>query len=401
MGKNLKGKEIGTGIRQRKDGRYEARAEINGIKICIYDKSLTTLKKRFEEEKLKYSKEDDDHYDRNITVLAWYEIWFEQVKSPQLKSIQSRLTHRRKFVNTLGKLLGAKPLKELTQMNIQMAANDLVENYNYTTRTVRESIGVLRECLDIAVVNGIINVNPCISIRVRDGNELQKERRVIDHWEQDLLFEVIQGSYYEEAYKILLLTGMRIGEFSGLWWEDVDFENKVIHIRRSMSTGYNEGIKMEELTAPKTANSYRDIPFFEETEELFKSWQKKQHIYKERLGKRWRVKPELGDLVFTSSLGSPVTRYVLIHDINKVAKEMQLLENDHAMKEGRMPRAVEGLYPHAFRHTFATRCFERGMEPIVVQRIMGHANYSTTVSYTHVLNQIRDREVKKIGKFFM
>ena len=52
-----------------------------------------------------------------------------------------------------------------------------------------------------------------------------------------------------------------------------------------------------------------------------------------------------------------------------------------------------------FRHTFATRCFEKGMEPLVVQSIMGHANYATTVSYTHVLEDMRRKEVEKIGKF--
>ena len=43
MGKDLKGKELGTGLRQRKDGRYEARAKINGIDINLYDVDLKTL----------------------------------------------------------------------------------------------------------------------------------------------------------------------------------------------------------------------------------------------------------------------------------------------------------------------------------------------------------------------
>ena len=44
MGKDLKGKELGTGLRQRKDGRYEARAKINGIDINLYDVDLKKLK---------------------------------------------------------------------------------------------------------------------------------------------------------------------------------------------------------------------------------------------------------------------------------------------------------------------------------------------------------------------
>ena len=51
MGKDLKGKELGTGLRQRKDGRYEARAKINGIDINLYDVDLKKLKVLFEKAK--------------------------------------------------------------------------------------------------------------------------------------------------------------------------------------------------------------------------------------------------------------------------------------------------------------------------------------------------------------
>ena len=59
----------------------------------------------------------------------------------------------------------------------------------------------------------------------------------------------------------------------------------------------------------------------------------------------------------------------------------------------------EHLHPHAFRHTFATRCFEKGLDPLFVQSIMGHANYATTVSYTHILDDLRQKEVQKVGNF--
>ena len=48
---------------------------------------------------------------------------------------------------------------------------------------------------------------------------------------------------------------------------------------------------------------------------------------------------------------------------------------------------------------FATRCFEKGMTPRTVQEIMGHANYNTTVSYTHVLDDIKAKEALRVGDF--
>lgn len=396
MGKDLKGKELGKGFSQRKDGRYEARAIINGIKIDIYDKNLSKLKKNFENEKQRIIA-GEKNYLTNITFQEWYQEWFETCKSPQLKNIPSRKTYDRKVKNTYCAILGNKIVKDISQINLQSATNELI-NKGYTNRSVREALGIVRECLDIAVINHIISNNPCKGIAIQESN-IQGERRVLDHWEQKLFLEEVKDSYYNEAYQILLLTGMRIGEFSGLQWGDIDFKKKAIKIRRSMCTAYVDGKKIEELTTPKTSNSYRSIPFFGETESILKAWKQKQDYYKKKLGDRWRAKAELGDLVFTSTVGSPVTRYVIVHDIQKVVRNLNLKEAQNAYIEGREPREIKHIHPHAFRHTFATRCFEKGLDPLFVQSIMGHSNYATTISYTHILDDIKQKQVQKVGFF--
>ena len=335
----------------------------------------------------------------NLKLKEWYSEWFEKCKSPQLKSDVSRRTYDRKLRNTFIRILGDKRIEEITQINIQDAATQLYEAEHYNARSIKEALSALRECLDIAIVNKILSVNPCRDVIIREGNEMAKERRVLNHWEQDAFLEEISGSYYNEPYRVLLVTGMRIGEFSGLQWDDIDFEKKVIRIRRSMMTAYQDGKKIMELTTPKTVNSYRSIPFFDDTENLFKEWKKKQDVYKQKLGNRWRSDEKFGDLVFTTTMGSPITRYNIVHDLKKVETNIILKENNRAYREGRKPRKFGHLHPHCFRHTFATRCFEKGLDPVVVQSIMGHANYSTTLSYTHILDDKTKEEVAKVGKF--
>lgn len=396
MGKDLKGKDLGKGFSQRKDGRYEARVVINGVKIDIYDMNLSTLKKNFEKEKIRVLREE-----KNIrsgeTLSDWYSEWFEKCKSPQLKSVVSRKTYDRKARNTYISILGQKKMSEISQINIQNATNEIVEK-GYAERSVREALGIIRECFDVAIVNHIVSTNPCAGIIIKKNNVLV-ERRVMTHEEQNIFLNEVRGSYYYEAYAILLSTGMRIGEFSGLQWQDVDFINKQIYIKRSMTTAYIDGKKIEELTTPKTSNSYRTIPFFGETEQLFKNWKNKQDMIKEKMGSRWRSKPEHGDLVFTSTVGSPVTRYVIVHDLNKVVDNINLKESFKASVEGKSPKKFEHLHPHAFRHTFATRCFEKGLDPLFIQSIMGHANYSVTISYTHILDDTKKKELSKINNF--
>lgn len=396
MGKDLKGKELGRGFCQRKDGRYEARAIVNGVKIDVYNLSLAKLRKEFENEKTRILNEQ--MINTNVKVKDWYQKWFDTCKAPSLKSDLCRRIYDRKIKNTFINLLGDKVLKELTQLNIQNATNDLIEK-GYKDRTIREALGVFRECLDNAVINKVISINPCQQILIKNNNECQKERRVLSQWEQELFLEEIENSYYKEAYYFLLLTGVRIGEFSGLQWNDIDWDKKVVKINKTMSTGYYDGKKVEELTTPKTSNSYREIPFFGETEHILKDWKKKQDQYKVKLGDRWRANPEHGDLIFTTTMGSPVTRYVIAHDLKKIEKNLNLKEQSKAYFEGRNPRVIEHLHPHCFRHTFATRCFEKNMSPIVVQSIMGHANYDTTLSYTHLLDDRRSEEIKKVGNF--
>lgn len=382
MGKDLNGNELGTGFTQRQDGRYQARFTINGVKYCLYSLSLSDLRK--DVDKKKRTSIGVYESDRRTTG-EWWEYWYTYQKAPQLKSDISRAVYRRKCANTYIKEIGDIRLNKLTQNDIQLATNRLRETH--TKDYIREGLGQLRECLDVAVVNRLIEFNPCVSINIKRNEYIMNERTVFTKEQQKMILEEAEGTYYEEAYKILLLTGMRIGEFSGLQWGDIDWDKKCIHISRTMSTGYYDHRKIVEITPPKTYSSTRTIPFFGETEEVLKSWKDKQDAYKLKLGKNWRCNEEFGDLVFTSSQGSPATRYVMQH-------AMKTLEMNMKLKYSNAPH----VHPHAFRHTFATRCFEKGMSPLVVQKLMGHANYSTTVGYTHVEDTVAG-EVRKIGDF--
>ena len=98
-------------------------------------------------------------------------------------------------------------------------------------------------------------------------------------------------------------------------------------------------------------------------------------------------------------MGSPVTHYVLEHDMRQLSKEINELELYNAQIQGRDTIAFEYIHPHALRHTFATRCFEKGMSVETVQKIMGHANINMTISYTHVLDDEIKRAAENVGNF--
>ena len=398
MGKDLKGKELGKGIGQRKDGRYEARAVINGQKIAVYNFNLNELKREFEKEKEKVKRSNIISC-QDVTINEWFNAWFEQYKKPTLKP-SGVDAYKRKFANTYGSIIGFIKLKELNQFVIQSATSDLI-NKGYKFKTIKDALSVLRLMLDAAVGNCMIENNPALGIIVPTYAETKEDRRVLTKEEQKIFLDKIDSSFYKELYYFMLLTGVRVGEMGALQWNDIDFENGFININHSLTCQYNNGIKTLSIMTPKTKNSFRKIPFFGETKQILLSQKKKQENLKKQLGNRWRKSEELGDvnLVFTSSMGSPVTRYVLEHDMRQISKDINMAELYNANREGRIPISFEYIHPHALRHTFATRCFENGMSVEVVQKIMGHANINMTMSYTHVLDNVLKDEVAKVGNF--
>lgn len=78
-----------------------------------------------------------------------------------------------------------------------------------------------------------------------------------------------------------------------------------------------------------------------------------------------------------------------------------IVENDEFIskcQQGICPIEFKDLYPHAIRHTFCSRCFEKGMDAKVVQMLMGHQHYSTTIDiYTHVTETKFEEEIAKFG----
>ena len=262
MPKDLKGKELPRGIYQRKDGRYEARALINGIKIQLYNFNLKELKAEFEKRK-EEAKQGVDKKLTNITLDEWFEEWFTRYKVPKIKET-SIIPMKTKYRANFGRLIGSMKVAEIRNMDIQDVINTM-QREGRATSSMRDALGRVRECLESAKNNRIISENPCFDITVPWEN-VTKERRFLSQEEQNRFLQQVENNWYKEMFYIMFLTGMRIGEVGGLKWEDVDFKNKCININRSLSCQYESGVKTVRLTAPKTHNSYRKIPFMGEAE---------------------------------------------------------------------------------------------------------------------------------------
>lgn len=392
MGRDLNGEELPKNIRQRKDGRYEARVSTtDGVK-SIYSRDLSAL---VEKVAVLTGSIITSTNLANPTLDEWFEFWFNTYKVPKIKP-QSVQPMKNKYYNTFSKHLGNKKIKKLRNIDIQLAANALLDT-DIARSSIREAVGRITQCLESAKNNGIIGRNPCFDIIVPWVVE-EPYRRYLNQNEQLKFLNEAKNSWYYEMLYTMLCTGLRVGEIGGLKWCDIDFENKCFNIRQALSCQYNKGVKTITLTTLKTSNSYRTIPFMGGVHTVLESWKIKQDNERKRLADRWRCKGEFSDLVFTTSLGSPITRYSVEKEIKNIVKSINEKEHIDALKNNNTPEYMEHVYPHALRHTFASRCFEKGIDPKVVQTLMGHARYSTTIDiYTHVTGDRINLETTKFG----
>lgn len=394
MGKDLKGKELGVGLYQRKDGRYEAKATIKGIKIDLYDNNLAKLKKAFNKAKAEAENGISTRFEK-ATLDEWFEFWFDTYKVPALKETSIR-PMKNKYKSTFGKILGHRRITDLKNLDFQYAMNELLKT-DIAVSSIREALGRITSCLASAMNNGLIKSNPCFDIVVPWEPE-EPVRRFFTIDEQNRFLQIAKTTWYWEMFYTMFCTGLRIGEVGGLKWVDVDFNNKCFKINQAIQCNYVDGIKSMGFTSLKTPNSYRTIPFMGGVEDILKTQREKQIKEKKRLKHRWRGQGEFDDLVFTTTMGSPITRYIGEKEVNKIVKTINLQEAFDSVREGREPAEFEHAYPHAIRHSFCTRCFECGMNPKVVQALMGHARYSTTIDiYTHVMGITFEEEADKFA----
>ena len=95
------------------------------------------------------------------------------------------------------------------------------------------------------------------------------------------------------------------------------------------------------------------------------------------------------NLLFTTKYGTPICNQILLDAIKRIIEEINLCRDELEQ--------FEIFSPHCFRHTFATRCFEAGIQPKTVQTYLGHVTLQMTMDlYTSVLGNHRQEEMQKL-----
>lgn len=376
MGKSLTGKELGTGITQRKDGRYQARYTNRfGKRKYMYDDDLKQLQKRLRAEMVANDNETNV-IDNNVTLNEWFDMWQDLYKSGCRNS-----TKQTQFANykRIKASLGDMKLSDIKVFSIQKVINSIE-----SPTSQKQSLAILKNMLDKAVDTELIVSNPAKKV-VISKREIKKEKRVLTKEETKIFLQYAKSTSSYLMIVLALRTGMRIGEVVGLTWDDVDFKNRMIHIRKTLCVVNKDEKITFEFHDTKTDSGVRSIPMLKDVHTLLKmQYEQKQMIL--RAGKA----PLEGfeNLVFVTRTNKPVNPSSVRKAINTIVEKINRENPDKHFKS---------MHPHTLRHTFATRCIENGMQPKTLQKILGHSSIMMTMDlYCHVTQETINSEMSRM-----
>ena len=377
MGKSLNGKELGKGISQRKDGRYQARF-VNrfGKRETIYAKSLNEIRHRLRAEQY-----NDDKMlnvvDTDVTLDEWYDIWMDTCKKNCRNSTKETYAgHYRRIQKQLGGI-------KLTKLNLIMLQQVFNELRSDNER--KNSKKILVDMLEKAIDSDLLIKNVAKQINCKIENKEQKERRVLTIQEEELSLKEAEKSFYYNLFVVGLETGLRIGELMALTWSDIDLKRKVLYVRHTLTYFRKDGKYSFEWHAPKTKNSRRRIPLTKRAYEALE----RQRVKKLEIEQKGQSAPEgYENLVFVTKNNNPTQQFIVAEGICACLGRIQ---KDYP--------EFESFSPHTLRHTFATRAIENGMKPTSLQKLMGHASIKTTMDlYCHVTDDTLYDEMQLMEK---
>lgn len=383
MGKDLKGKELGKGISQRKDGRYQARfTDRFGKRRCVYGITLKEVKNALMSEVVDdYSK--NNVVDTNMTLDQWYEKWMRVYKEPVLKPSTIRI-YIRTYHCYIKPVLGNLPLSSITKLMVTDLLNGLGKRLHKST--VNNIRTILCDLFSYAMDNDLCTKNPAKGIKIIGAD--RRKIVTLSREDQRDFFFMAKGCFYYNLYIVAVNTGLRSGELRALTLDDIDFENNTINVTKTL-TYFRKSSKDDflgyKISIPKTKSSIRTVPM----NSICRKAIEDQVQQLNTLPPIDYDSDVLGKLLFVTRNNRPLMDEVLGSSIRTVRNNVNKIRA--SQNQPLMPK----FSAHTFRHTFATRCFEAGIPPKTVQSYLGHTNIQMTMDiYTEVLSDKKMSDIK-------
>lgn len=359
--KDKKGRVLKTGEIQRADGRYCYRYKaLNGERKYVYDMDLNSLR---EKERQINRDIEDGIYSNDITMNECFDRYMKT-------KIDLREGTRHKYNLEYSRWIrktwfGNKLISKIKKSDVLLFYKERSETLaNGTIRCLHKYI---HSALEMAVEDDLIRKNPannCIrdymGSTVREALTKEDTLKFLEYAEN-----LETGHNYLLAVKIMLGTGLRVGEVTGITWDDVDFRNRTINIDKQFTLIAGGGRHEYHISKPKTESGNRKVPMSDDVAKMMH--RHKESTYFESFKYGVSIDGYSG-FVFHTRTGLPILASRINDYLSKVVNSYNKAHED------KLPK----VSCHIMRHTFCTRMAELGINPKSLQYIMGHSSYRTT-----------------------
>ncbi|MGW6005792.1 tyrosine-type recombinase/integrase [Oerskovia enterophila] len=379
-------------IRQRRGGRWEGRLtyiDLNtGLRerVSVYGSSWREARDKMLEVQGRVLAGGPAR-DSTLTVAEWCRQWI----AVSLRASSRRASTRDLYesllrLHVMTSSLGKVRLDRLRPSHVEMWLIELRGETSITSSPPQEvprkalseasvirCFQVLQVAIDGAVREGLLAANPVR--KVKAPTLPRREVRYPSTSEVEATLAVLRGTRFYELFALLATTGMRKGEATGLRWADVDFEDRAVTVRGTL-TRTSEGLRVTEV---KTYASRRRLHPTEDVMNLLRAAQRRRDVERLLAGELW----EEHDLVFATEQGRPL-------EPRTVLRVFQTAARDAGLQDATV---------HALRHTAATTMLEGGTHLKAVSQILGHAGTQITSDlYTHMSEETARRALDVLGR---
>lgn len=382
MGKDLRGKELGEGFTQRESGKYQARyVDRFGQRKTITNDSLQELRKQYAKlvtENLGYASIRE-----NLNLDDWFNRWMNIYKIKSIKpNTEREYTHI--YKKSISPYLGNRLIKTITKSDIQELVDRAFDDHYMYERQSKIKI-ICKDIFQRALEDDLIYKNPVSGIKLRSDKEVKARSLTLE--EQNTFMDYAFSSMYYNLYQVALNTGLRPGELFGLYVSDIDFDTGMISVTKTLvyQKYLTDTRKEFHIESPKTKQSIRKVPM----NSVCREYMLRQVELKKMLSEK-RPKQQ-NDYLFVTKFNTPLNSQIYSDSINAVVKQINLTRS--------FDNQFQKFSGHTLRHTFATRCFEAGVEPKTIQKYLGHATIKMTMDlYVHVTDEKANEDIEKIVK---
>lgn len=268
------------------------------------------------------------------------------------------------------------PIVDVTEYQLEMFLNDITK---YADQVISKMYSLVKYAFSTAYRAKLIDYNPMENLAFKKPKSSKKTKRPRGFTEEEQrrfveTLENHQVPYGRNTYKKQLLIelygGLRMGEINALRSEDIDLDKKLIHVRRTVTRGLDDRVFIKD--GAKTAEGERDVPISAKLEKVLRE-------------------------ALDEMIDNPEGLVFYDHNKKGIISTGQVNSFFYRICE---KAGLEGFTQHCLRHTFATRCIEADVPPVVLKKWMGHTDIHITLdTYADVFDKMNYTAVDKLDAF--